>query len=80
MNNHLTGPEYEIIYNILTGFLEYKQINEGDDFFKNGLKEKNYNRTPVFTTTYSKKIIKDIIDKMGKRMDEFDPDYRHTCW
>lgn len=80
MNNKLTGPEYEIIYNLLKGLLDYKKINEGDNFFLDGLKEKNFNITPVFTTMYSKKIIKDIIDKMGRRMDEFDANYRHTCW
>ncbi len=80
MNNHLTGPEYEIIYNILEGLLDYKKINEGDNFFCDGLKEKNFNRTPIFTTMYSKEILKDIIDKMGRRMDEFDSTYRHTCW
>lgn len=80
MNNHLTGPEYEIIYNLLQGLLDYKKVNEGDNFFSGDLKKKNYNRTPVFTTMYSKEILKEIIEKMGRRMDEFDPNYRHTCW
>lgn len=80
MNNHLTGPEYEKIYNLLKGLLHYKNVNEGDNFFGGGLKEKNFNRTPVFTTLYSKKEIHELIDKMGRRMDEFDPTYRHTCW
>lgn len=80
MNNHLTGPEYEMVYNLLIGLLQYKQINEGNNFFADGLKEKNFNRTPVFTTMYSKEILKLVVEKMGRRMDEFNPTYRHTCW
>lgn len=80
MNNRLTGPEYEIIYNILSGLVDYKKENEGDNFFCDGLKEKNYDRTPIFTTMYSKQILQSIIDKMGRRMDEFNPEYLHTCW
>jgi hypothetical protein len=78
--NQLTGPEYEMIYNLLEGLLHYKKVNEGDNFFGGDLKEKNFNRTPVFTTLYSKEIIQRLVDKMGRRMDEFNSSYRRTCW
>ena len=78
--NQLTGPEFRMVYDILEGLLKYKEVNEGDNFFSGDLKEKNYDRTPIFTTMYSKEIVKHLVDKMGKRMDEFDSRYRHTCW
>lgn len=67
--HHLTGPEYELIYNILGDILQYKS------------KRENENKPQLFILhKISKTDLRKILEKMGKRMDMFDPHYRHTCW
>ena len=79
--NHLNAVEYEMLVNLLEKLIEYKSINEGSNFFSGGLLEKNYDRTPIFTTKYSKGQLKPILSKMKRRMDMFDGGlYNHTCW
>ncbi len=79
--NHLTASEYAMIVELLSKLIEYKHINEGPNFFSDGLLEKNYDRTPIFATLYSKEQLRPIVDKMKRRMDMFDGGrYNHTCW
>ena len=67
--NHLTGPEYEFIRNLLKDVLDYKVRNESEK--KSQLH---------FIHWRNKTDLRNIIDKMGRRMDMFDPNYLHTCW
>lgn len=67
--HHLTGPEYELIYTILGDILQYKR------------KRENENKPQLYILHKISEIdLMNIIEKMGKRMDMFDPHYRHTCW
>ena len=67
--HHLTGPEYELIYNILGEILQYKRKCE------------NENKPQLYILHKISEIdLRNILEKMGKRMDMFDPHYRHTCW
>lgn len=67
--NRLTGPEYELIYTILGDILQYKR------------KRENENKPQLFILHKISEIdLMNILEKMGKRMDMFDPHYRHTYW
>ena len=66
--NRLTGPEYELLYNLLNDIVDFKIKNEKND------------KVPAFVRRICDSDIKKLISKMGRRMDEFDPHYRHTCW
>jgi hypothetical protein len=67
--HHLTGPEYELIYTILGDILRYKRKREDE------------NKPQLYILHKISEIdLMNILEKMGKRMDMFDPNYRRTCW